>query len=417
VSPVAPRTDAARPLSPFINLALTSTTRPTATPATEPATTQTAIPFVDFSSMHDPLEAEFEAAIARVLKRGYFVLGQDVEAFEAAFAEASGATYGMGVACGTDAIALGLQACGVGAGDEVIAPANTFIATIIGIVHAGATPVLVDCDPTTGSIDLDAAEAAITPRTKAIVPVHLYGQVVSPRRLLDIADRHGVIIFEDAAQAHLAERDGYTAGSIGKAAAYSFYPAKNLGAFGNGGIVLTSDAAVADKVRSLRNYGAPKKYLHTERGTNSRLDAIQGAILNVKLPHLRGWNRDRNACAAHYDRLLAPLADRGIVPMRNDSGGGHIYHLYVLHLSDRAPLDRDALSAALGDRQIATGIHYPIPCHRQPGYLDLGYGEGAFPHAEQLCAEILSLPMFPGLGLDRVETVCTAIREIVATCD
>ncbi|MGD1903793.1 MAG: DegT/DnrJ/EryC1/StrS family aminotransferase [Geitlerinemataceae cyanobacterium] len=366
--------------------------------------------------MHDPLEAEFAAAIARVLERGDFILGKDVREFEAAFAEATGVAHGVGVASGTDAIALGLQACGVEAGDEVIVPANTFIATVIGAIHAGARPVLVDCDLATGLIDLDAAEAAITPKTKAIVPVHLYGQVVSPRRLLEISERHGVTIFEDAAQAHLADRDGYTAGTIGKAAAYSFYPAKNLGAFGNGGIVLTRDSAVADKVRSLRNYGAPKKYLHVEHGTNSRLDTIQAAILNVKLPHLREWNRDRNACAAEYDRLLAPLADRGIVPMRNDSGGGHIYHLYVLHLSDRAPLDRDALASALQERNISTGIHYPIPCHRQPGYLDLGYPEGAFPNAEALCGEILSLPMFPGLGLDRVETVCTAIEEIIATC-
>lgn len=373
------------------------------------------IPFVDFAPMHTPLAADFDAAIKQVLLRGDFILGQDVREFEAAFAEASGATYGIGVACGTDAIALGLQACGVSAGDEVIVPANTFIATVIGVIRAGATPVFVDCDRQTALIDLDAAEAAITPRTKAIVPVHLYGQLVSPLRLIDLAERHHLIIFEDAAQAHLAERDGYVAGSIGKAAAYSFYPAKNLGAFGNGGMVVTRDATVADHVRTLRNYGAPKKYLHTEQGTNSRLDTIQAAILKVKLPHLPEWNRDRNACAAQYDRLLAPLAEYGITPIRNDSGVGHIYHLYVLHLSDRSPMTREALSHALSDRHISTGIHYPIPCHRQPGYLNLGYSEGAFPNAEALCHEILSLPMFPGLGSDRVEAVCNAIHEIVTT--
>jgi len=373
----------------------------------------TKIPFVDFTPMHAPLEADFEAAIQRVLLRGDFILGQDVRDFEAAFAEASGATYGMGVACGTDAIALGLQACGIGAGDEVLVPANTFIATVIGVIQSGATPVLVDCDRQTALIDLEAAEAAITPKTKAIVPVHLYGQLVPPLPLLDLAERHTLTIFEDAAQAHLAQRDGYVAGSIGKAAAYSFYPAKNLGAFGNGGLVVTRDATVADSVRTLRNYGAPKKYLHTERGTNSRLDTIQAAILNVKLPHLPTWNRDRNAAAAHYDRLLAPLAEHGITPLRNDSGLGHVYHLYILHLSDRSPITREALGQALSDRQIDTGIHYPIPCHRQPGYLDLGYREGAFPQAEALCHEIISLPMFPGLGLDRVEAVCRAIQESV----
>ena len=373
----------------------------------------TKIPFVDFAPMHAPLEANFETAIRRVLLRGDFILGQDVREFEAAFAEASGATYGMGVACGTDAIALGLQACGIGAGDEVLVPANTFIATVIGVVHAGATPVFVDCDRATALIDLEAAEAAITPKTKAIVPVHLYGQLVPPLPLLDLAKRHHLTIFEDAAQAHLAQRDGYVAGSIGKAAAYSFYPAKNLGAFGNGGMVVTRDATVADNVRTLRNYGAPKKYLHTERGTNSRLDTIQAAILNVKLPHLPEWNRDRNTCAAHYDRLLAPLAESGITPLRNDSGVGHVYHLYIVHLSDRAPITREALGHALSDRHIDTGIHYPIACHRQPGYLDLGYSEGAFPNSEALCHEIISLPMFPGLGLDRVEAVCSAIQEIV----
>ncbi len=389
------------------------TSTPT-TNATRTASRTNPIPFVDFAPMHTPLEADFEAAIKQVLLRGDFILGQDVREFEAAFAEASGATYGIGVACGTDAIALGLQACGIGAGDEVIVPANTFIATVIGVIHAGATPVFVDCDRETALIDLDAAEAAITPKTKAIIPVHLYGQLVPPRQLLDLAERHNLIIFEDAAQAHLAERDGYMAGSIGKAAAYSFYPAKNLGAFGNGGMVVTRDATVADNVRTLRNYGAPKKYLHTEQGTNSRLDTIQAAILNVKLPHLSEWNRDRNTCAAQYDRLLAPLAEHGITPIRNDSGVGHTYHLYVLHLSDRSPITREALGHALSERHISTGIHYPIPCHRQPGYLHLGYNEGAFPNAEALCREMISLPMFPGLGLDRVEAVCSAIHEIVA---
>lgn len=380
---------------------------------TQTSSSMIKIPFVDFTPMHAPLEADFEVAIQRVLQQGDFILGADVRKLEAAFAEASGATYGIGVACGTDAIALGLQACGIGAGDEVIVPANTFIATVIGVLRAGATPILVDCDRQTALIDLEAAEAAITPRTKAIVPVHLYGQLVPPLPLLELAERHKIIIFEDAAQAHLAQRDGYVAGSIGKAAAYSFYPAKNLGAFGNGGMVVTRDATVADTVRTLRNYGAPKKYLHTERGTNSRLDTLQAAILNVKLPHLPMWNHDRNTCAAHYDRLLAPLAECGISPLRNDSGTGHVYHLYIVHLSDRSPMTREALGHALNERRIDTGIHYPIACHRQPGYLDLGYSEGAFPNAEALCHEIISLPMFPGLGLDRVEMVCRAIHEIV----
>jgi len=377
------------------------------------STTDQPIPFVDFSPMHAPLEAQFEMAIKAVLERGDFILGQAVRDLETAFAAASQTQEGIGVACGTDAIALGLKACGLQPGDEVLVPANTFIATVIGILSAGGQPVFVDCDPDTALMDLSAVAAAVTPKTTAIAPVHLYGQMVSPSGLRAIADRHQFIVFEDAAQAHLAECEGQTAGSVGMAAAYSFYPAKNLGAAGNGGMVLTSNPEVANKMRTLRNYGAPQKYLHTELGTNSRLDSLQAAFLNVKLPHLRDWNRDRNQLAAHYDRLLAPLENYGITPIRNHAGEGHVYHLYVIRVHPHAPLDRDALSAALAARQITTGIHYPLPCHRQPAYLNLGYAEGTFPHAEALCREILSLPMFPGLGQERVERVVSAIAEIV----
>lgn len=372
------------------------------------------VPFVDLHAIHAPLQADIDSAVARVLERGDFILGQAVREFEAAFAQACGVEHGIGVACGTDAIALGLQACGVGRGDEVIVPANTFIATVIGVLHAEATPILVDCDPHTALIDLDAAERAITPRTKAILPVHLYGQMVSPTRLQELAEKHNLIIFEDAAQAHLAQREGYTAGSVGKAAAFSFYPSKNLGAAGNAGIAVTNDAKVAEKLRSLRNYGAPKKYVHAYRGTNSRLDTVQAAILGVKLPHLATWNQQRNAAAATYDRLLAPLCDFGIIPMRNDCGGGHVYHLYVIRVDDTAPCDRDSLSQSLGDRGIQTGIHYPIPCHLQPAYTNLGYSQGSFPHSERLSEQILSLPMYPGLSEAWVQHVVNAIKAVVS---
>lgn len=371
------------------------------------------VPFVDLSIQHQPLHCEIEAAVQTVLQQGDFILGKAVTEFEQTFAQACGVEYAVGVACGTDAIALGLMACGIGAGDEVILPTNTFIATLIGVVHAGAKPVLVDCDPETALIDLNAAQAAITPRTKALIAVHLYGQMVSPSALQTFAQTHNLLIFEDAAQAHLAQREGFTAGSIGIAAGFSFYPSKNLGAFGDGGIVVTPSAEVAQKLRSLRNYGAPRKYYHTEPGTNSRLDTIQAAILNVKLPHLPAWNRDRYRAACQYDELLDPLAAYGITPIRNLSESGHIYHLYIIRVSEACPLNRDDLLKALETQGIHTGIHYPIPCHLQPAYQHLGYQTGDFPQAEKLSDQILSLPLYPGLTSEQIEQVVKAIKTSI----
>lgn len=374
--------------------------------------TLTKIPFVDLSFQHEPLINQIEEAILTVLHQGDFIMGKAVAEFETAFANACGVQYGIGVACGTDAIALGLQACGIRPGDEVLLPANTFVATLIGILHAGATPIFVDCDPETALIDLEAAEKAVTEQTKAILPVHLYGQLVSPKQLQDFASKHNLIIFEDAAQAHLAEREGYKAGSIGKAAAFSFYPSKNLGAVGDGGIVVTSDPEVAKKMRSLRNYGAPQKYLHTEYGTNSRLDTVQAAVLNVKLPHLKEWNNQRNQAGQHYDKLLEPLQTKGIIPIKNLSGIGHIYHLYVIRVTQERACDRDTIQAKLGEIGIQTGIHYPLPCHLQPAYQYLGYQTGEFPHSETLSKQILSLPMYPGISQTQVQRVVEAIDNI-----
>ncbi|HIK31895.1 MAG TPA: DegT/DnrJ/EryC1/StrS aminotransferase family protein [Oscillatoriales cyanobacterium M59_W2019_021] len=371
----------------------------------------TGVPFVDLQFVHQPIQDQIEEAVRTVLQRGDFILGQAVTEFETAFAAACGVPYGVGVACGTDAIALGLKACGIGAGDEVLVPANTFIATLIGVLHAGATPILVDCDPDTALVDLAAAERAVTPRTKAILPVHLYGQMVSPQQLLDFAETYNLTIFEDAAQAHLAEREGYKAGSVGRAAAFSFYPSKNLGAAGNGGIVVTQDEAVAQKLRSLRNYGAPQKYIHHDLGTNSRLDTMQAAILNVKLPHLADWNRQRYEAARYYDTLLQPLKEWGIEPLENRSGSGHVYHLYVIRVGE-LDIDRSAVADALASQGIQTGIHYPLPCHLQPAYRHLGYKAGDFPHAEMLCDRILSLPMFPGLTATEIDRVVEAIVSI-----
>lgn len=375
------------------------------------------IPFVDFTFQHQPIQAQLEQAMQAVVQRGDFVLGQALDAFEAAFAQACGVSYAVGVACGTDAIALGLQACGIGAGDEVILPANTFVATLIGVLQTGATPILVDCDPQTALMDLIAVERAITPQTRAIVPVHLYGQMVSPAQLRDLAITYDLLIFEDAAQAHLAEREGDRAGSVGIAAAFSFYPSKNLGAFGDGGIVVTQDEIVAQTLRSLRNYGATRKYFHTDYGTNSRLDTLQAAILNVKLPYLSDWNRDRYRVAQHYDTLLEPLAEFGIFPIENHSSQGHVYHLYVVRVTELCPVDRQTLQVKLDKIGIQTGIHYPIPCHLQPAFKQLGYQVGEFPYAEALCQEALSLPMFPGMSNEQVDQVVAAITQQVVAAN
>ncbi len=374
--------------------------------------TSTSIPFVDLTPQHQVIQTQLEQAIQSVIQRGDYVLGQSVVEFEQAFAQACGVSHGVGVACGTDAIALGLQACGIKSGDEVLLPANTFVATLIGVLRSGATPVLVDCDPRTALIDLTAAEKAITPKTRAIVPVHLYGQMVSPSLLQNLANTYDLMIFEDAAQAHLADREGFRAGSIGLAAAFSFYPSKNLGAFGDAGMVVTRDQTVAQKLQSLRNYGAPKKYFHTEYGTNSRLDSIQAAILNVKLPHLAQWNRDRAQIAEQYNALLKPLLAKGITPIQNHSVKGHVYHLYVIRVSpEQSAITREMLSTMLDAQGIQTGIHYPLPCHLQPAFENLGYRAGDFPVAERLCEEILSLPLYPGLRKAQIVQIVSAIES------
>ncbi|MBD2778536.1 DegT/DnrJ/EryC1/StrS family aminotransferase [Iningainema tapete] len=371
----------------------------------------TRIPFVDLNLQHEPIQTQLQQAIQAVLAQGDFVLGQALKDFEAAFASACGAQYGVGIASGTDAIALGLQACNIKPDDEVILPANTFVATLIGVLRAGAKPILVDCDPQTALIDLEAAARAITPRTRAIIPVHLYGQMVSPTKLLDFAETYQVIVFEDAAQAHLAEAEGFKAGSVGTAAAFSFYPSKNLGAFGDGGMVVTKNPDVATKLRSLRNYGAVQKYVHVEYGTNSRLDTIQAAVLQTKLPYLPDWNRDRHNIAQQYNTELAPLISDGIIPILNQSGEGHIYHLYVIKIDSSSHVERQQLQENLAAVGIQTGIHYPIPCHLQPAYTNLGYQPGDFPHAEKLAKQILSLPMYPGLTNSQVKEVVAAIAS------
>jgi len=372
------------------------------------------VPFVDLGWQHQPIQENIKRAILKVVERGDFVLGKDLGEFETAVAQACGVKYGVGVASGTSAIAMGLQAAGIVAGDEVIVPANTFVATLIGVIQSGAKPVLVDCHLDNALINLEAATRAITPKTKAILPVHLYGQMVSPSQLLDFAQTHNLLIFEDAAQAHLAEKEGYKAGSVGIAAAFSFYPSKNLGAFGNGGMLITRDEVLATQVRCLRNYGAPSKYFHTAIGTNSRLDTLQAAILQVKLPHVGLWNQQRNQAAQTYDELLKPLKARGISPILNQSQTGHVYHLYVIRVEETCGISRRVLQEGLAAKGIQTGIHYPIPCHLQPAYRYLGYELGDFPNSETICEQILSLPMYPGLTTEQIRYIVEQLTIIVS---
>ncbi|MEM9265085.1 MAG: DegT/DnrJ/EryC1/StrS family aminotransferase [Cyanobacteria bacterium P01_F01_bin.13] len=375
------------------------------------------VPFVDLSQQHGSLRSELIAAMAAVADRGDYILGKAVAQFEQSFADACDTNFGVGVGSGTDALTLGLQACGIGPGDHVILPVNTFVATLIGVLQAGARPIFVDCDLKTGLMDLVAAEKAITSRTRAIIPVHLYGQMVSPTALRSLAKTYGVAIFEDAAQAHGAEREGVKAGSIGLAAAFSFYPSKNLGAMGDGGMVVTQQELVAQTVKSLRNYGSTRKYYHTDPGgTNSRLDTLQAAILQIKLAHLARWNCDRNRLAKHYDNALKPLAAEGFIPMVNHSGSGHVYHLYVIRLTRHCSIDRTRLQQELAASDIQSGIHYPVPCHLQPAFLHLGYRPGDFPVAEQLSQEILSLPIYPGMTDDQLKYVVETITGLVRTC-
>lgn len=371
------------------------------------------IPFVNLESQHKPIEADLKQSVWSTIDQGDFILGKAVWEFEQSFANACGAQYGIGVGCGTDAIALGLQAAGIGNDDEVILPSNTFVATLLGVLRTGATPILVDCHPETALMDLVAVEKVITHRTRVILPVHLYGQMVSPQGLLELASSYDLMIFEDAAQAHLAEREGFRAGTLGVAAAFSFYPSKNLGGFGDGGMLVSQDEILAQTARALRNYGAPRKYYHTKIGTNSRLDTLQAAILKAKLPYLQTWNDDRYRIAQRYDKQLKPLLEYGVMPLGNQSGKGHVYHLYVIRVTESCALSRDQLQAELKHKNIQTGIHYPIPCHLQPAFEYLGYKPGDFPNCERLAGQILSLPMYPGLNDEQIDRVVEAIGHLV----
>lgn len=362
------------------------------------------IPFVDLKAQYRAIKPEVSAAIERVLESCEFTLGSEVAAFETEFAAYCGAAHGIGVNSGTSALHLALLAAGIGPGDEVITVPFTFIATVSAIHYTGARPVFVDIDPRTFSMDARGLEAAVTERTKAIIPVHLYGQPADMDPILAVARRHRLTVIEDAAQAHGAEYKGRRVGSLGAMACFSFYPGKNLGAYGEGGMVTTDNPEYARTIRMLRDWGAEKKYHHVLKGYNYRLEGIQAAVLRVKLRHLEGWTEARRAAAARYDSLLA---DTGVATPEPSSIARHVYHIYAV----RSP-EREALQAALQERAIHTGIHYPIPAHLMPAFADLGYRAGQFPHAERAAAEVLSLPMFPELTAAQCEDVAHAVRQL-----
>jgi dTDP-4-amino-4,6-dideoxygalactose transaminase len=361
------------------------------------------IPLVDLTAQFRPIKQEVMRAIEDVLDDMHLFLGPNTQAFEEEFAAYCGVPFCITVANGTDALHLALRAAGVGPGDEVITVAHTFFATTEAIVMAGAIPVYVDIDPHAFTIDVAQIERRITPRTKAIVPVHLYGQMADMDPIVEIAARHDLVVVEDAAQAHGAEYTGRRAGSIGQLGCFSFYYSKNLGAYGESGAVVTSDPELARRLRLYRDHGSAQRYHHLELGFNSRMDEIQAAVLRIKLRYLDGWNVQRREHAARYDRLLAD-ANVGL-PMTAPKRS-HIYYVYVLRSADR-----DGLQRALADRQIGTAIHFPIPTHLQVACRKLGYHAGDLPHTEQAAREVLSIPMYAELTDAQQEWIAAAVLE------
>lgn len=358
------------------------------------------VPFLDLQAASAGIAADIEAALIAAARSGHYVMGPMLEQFEDAFAGYSGAAHCLGVANGLDALRLGLEAYGIGPGDEVIVPANTFIATWLAVSQLGAVPVPVEPVAATHNIDAAAVAQAITPRTRAIMAVHLYGQPADMDALQAVADRHGLPILQDAAQAHGALYKGRPIGSTGTAT-YSFYPSKNLGALGDGGALVTNDAQVAQRVKMLRNYGSEVKYVHELKGLNSRLDPMQAAVLSVKLKVLDDWNARRRSIAARYSEAFAKA---GLVTPHVPDWAVPVWHLYVLRHVDRA-----AFMARLADAGVATAIHYPIPPHLQRAYADLGYGPGRFPLSERLAQEVVSLPMCPAQTDEQTEYVIDAV--------
>ncbi len=363
------------------------------------------VPYLDLKAQYQSIKPEIDAAIARVLDSCQFVLGSEVAAFEKEFAGYCGTAECVALNSGTSALHLALLAAGVGPGDEVITVPFTFVASVAAVIYAGARPVLVDIDPRSFTLDPAAIEAAVTPRTKAILPVHLYGQPADMDPIMEIARQRGLVVIEDAAQAHGAKYKGRPVGSIGDMACFSFYPGKNLGAYGEGGAVTTSNREYAHTIRMLRDWGQDRKYHHLMQGFNYRMEGFQGAILRVKLRHLEKWTEARRRIVSNYNNLLA---DSGVETPKEMPWARHVYHVYTLRTDDR-----DGLKTALDAEAIQTGIHYPVPVHLQPAYADLGYRRGTFPRAETAAEHVLSLPLYPELSSEGVAAVASAVKKAV----
>jgi dTDP-4-amino-4,6-dideoxygalactose transaminase len=365
------------------------------------------IPFIDLQAHHQPLREEIHRALDEVMDAGTFAGGPFVEAFEKDFAACCGTRYAVGVGTGTDALWLALVASGVGPGDEVITVPMSFFATAEAISFAGARPVFVDIDPETYTMDPAALEKAVNRRTKAILPVHLFGRTAEMEPILTIARKYGLTVIEDAAQAHGAEYQGARAGSLGHAGCFSFYPGKNLGAIGEGGAVVTDDDSLAEKIRTLRDHGQTRKYHHAVVGWNSRMDGIQAAVLRIKLRQLDAWNRKRRDHARHYAELLGFSADI-VLPKASAAESDHVHHIFAIQVARR-----DGLASAFREQGIGYGIHYPVPIHLQPAYADLGHGRGSFPVSENCASRFISLPMFPELNGEQIGRVAHAVLDHV----
>src|SRR5262245_3986288 len=361
------------------------------------------IPLLDLKTQYQEIKPEIEVAIGRVIDGAQFVLGPQVAAFEERFAAYCGVKHCIALNSGTSALHLALLVAGVGPGDEVITVSMTFVATTAAILYCGANPVFVDVDPVTWTMDPNVIEAAITPRTKAILPVHLHGLMADMDPIMKIADRAGLVVIEDAAQAHGSEYRGRRAGSIGDIGCFSFYPGKNLGAYGEGGAAVTSSSDLARKIALLRDWGQESKYNHVLPGYNFRMDGIQGAVLNVKMDHIENWTEGRRAVASHYDRLLARAQFKRPAPPTHCR---HVYHVYAVEVAHR-----DQVQKALGAAGIGTGIHYPVPVHLQKAYADLGYGRGDFPVTEAMAKGLLSLPMYAELRPEQVGKVVLELEN------
>lgn len=361
------------------------------------------IPLVDLKTQYQNLKEEIDAAVAGVLASSQFILGPEVVAFEKEFAGYCQAEYGVAVNSGTSALHLALLTADIGPGDEVITVSFTFVATVAAICYTGAKPVFVDIEPRSCTLDVSQLEQVVTPRTKAIIPVHLYGQPADMDPILEFARRHNLVVIEDAAQAHGSEYKGRRVGSIGDMGCFSFYPGKNLGAYGEGGMVTTNNPDYARTLQMLRDWGQDRKYHHLLPGYNYRMDGLQGAILRVKLRHLEAWTEARRQHAAHYNRILANV---DVALPEEMAYSRHVYHVYTI----RTP-QRNKLQQALQQQDIQTGIHYPIPAHLQPAYAGLGYQPGSLPEAERVASQVLSLPMYPELTPAQIEQVGRAVSE------